>query len=399
MLNKIIPNSLLLLALTVLAMHKALAAPTLNGLSVHTELGKEQFIAALLVTNLSTSSRDILLSDEPEQIQVRVLADRLSSRSFKRMWIEGMAINASSSELSENAETMANFSNLLKIKLTAGDIFTIDRNRNVVIIYLNSVKLGELNNPAFFDLLLRTWIGPVPLSSQFRDGLLVAGDINGDLLARFDATVPSEERIASVRAAIDSQQERQEPKIASEQPKATLNPVAVAPAITSPGVVATVPVTPPDMAAADKPTQSTPAPTPRPTPKPTPKPTPTPTQVALLDADAVEEEEDDLDFTAESLLQQQLYIANLKRHTYKYLSYPKRALDRGWEGNVRLNITIDRGGKVQNIIVVEESEHKTLTKEAENAAKRASPFPEIPEGLRGDTFAFTLPVVFKIRSE
>ncbi|WP_018274232.1 TonB family protein [Teredinibacter turnerae] len=398
-----IPKSLILLAMLLLA-GKTLAAPALNGLSIHTELGKEQFIAALLVASPSTNGRDILINNEPKQIQVRIVAPRVSSRSFKRMWIEGMAINSSSSELSENAEAMARFSNLLKIKLMEGDIFTIDRGTDAVTIYLNSVKLGEINSVAFFDLLLRTLIGPVPLSSQFRDGLLVAGDIDAGLLARFDATVPTEDRIAAVKTAV-SNQEQPAPKVATEEPQVTLAPVAVAPAVTSPGVVATKPVVTPDLASAE-PAESTPtpapvtkpSPSPKPTPKPTVKPTPAPQQ-ALLDADAVEEEEDDLDFTAESLLQQQLYIAQLKRHTYKYLHYPKRALDRGWEGNVRLNITINRFGKVQDIIVVEESEYKTLTKEAEKAAERASPFPAMPEDLRGETFAFTLPVVFKIRSE
>lgn len=380
------------------------AAPVLNGLAVHSELGKEQFIAGLSVTTLSNSSRDILIVNEPKQIQVRVLIDRLSSRRFKRMWIEGMAINASSSELSEHAKHMAKFSNMLKMKLSAGDIFTIDRGSDQVNVYLNGVKLGDVPDVAFFDLLLRTWIGPVPLSSQFRDNLLVAGDIDNALLSRFDATFPSEDRIAEVEANVTNQ-EKSEPQVAAivETPEPAIDATIAAPALGA-GAIATAPkVAAPEVAAPGLPASTTtkPKPTPPPvaaaTPKPTPKPTAAPQQQALLDADALEEEED-LDFTAESLLEQQLYIAKLKRYSYNYLSYPRRALDRGWEGNVRLNITIDRTGKVLEVVVVEESEYKTLTKEAVNAANKASPFPAMPDGLRGETFAFTLPVVFKIRS-
>ena len=383
----------LFIVVALLFTSHSFADTLLNGIAIHSELGKDRFIAGLSTSSLSSDSREILLAAGDKQIQVRILASRLSARSFKRMWIEGMAINSSSAELTANAQNMADFSNMLKIKLIAGDIFTISRQGESVNVILNGTQLGEISSTVFFDLLLRTWIGPVPLSSNFRDDLLVAGNIDDALLSQFDSTLPSDERIAAVQNAVESQPEPVS-KVAAAAPAIDVVPdvgVPAPPAIAAPAAVG---------AAAAKPDIPAPAPQPvvqTPTPAPAkPKPTPVPVQQALLNTDLVEEEEDDFDFTAESLLGQQLYIAKLKKWTYKYIEYPRRALERSWQGNVRLSVTVDRSGAVQEVVVIEESKHSTLTKAAVKATKKASPFPGMPKEISGNSFTFTLPVVFKL---
>jgi len=92
-----------------------------------------------------------------------------------------------------------------------------------------------------------------------------------------------------------------------------------------------------------------------------------------------------------------MYIARLQKWTYQYLRYPQRAVSRGQEGNVRLKVSINRAGKVINIIVLEESEFNSLTNEARRAVKRASPFPAVPDSVPGDPYSFTLPIAFKLQ--
>ncbi|WP_075188353.1 TonB family protein [Teredinibacter haidensis] len=390
-------RSIKLSAIAVLLQVVALnvhAATSLNGLSIHSQLGKEQFIAALSVTSLSSSSSQILMAPEDKQIQVRILANRLSARSFKRMWIEGMAINASSAELTANAQYMADFSNMLKVKLIAGDIFTIRRKDDSVQVILNGIDLGEIQSSEFFNLLLRTWIGPVPLSSGFRDGLLVAGNVDSELLARFDATVPSDERIAAIQSVKSSQPAANTQIAAAAPAAAAIVTKPAAPTIVAPPALASpIATVKPEVQAPVVDEQEIVVATPVPVNK-TPAAEP---QQALLDADLLEEEEEDFDFTAESLLAQQLYIASLKKWSYRFLVYPKRALERGWQGHVRLNVTVDRTGEVQDVVVIEGSKFKVLTKAAEKAVMKASPFPPIPQDLKGETFSFTLPVVFQLK--
>lgn len=402
-------TGLLILSLLIFAF-RAHADPLLNGLAIHNELGQEQFIAGLFSSTLSKDAKTILLDKGEKRIQVRVVNRRISSRSFKRMWIEGIAINASSKELAEQSQNMATFSNMLKVKLVQGDIFTIDRSLDDVIVSLNGTKLGVINDPEFFDILLRTWIGPVPLSSDFRAALLTNGNLDPDTSARFNAIRPSEERIVALENFAKAKAEQQ----TEEKPNQTTPAAPVKVEVDKPKVAVALPPGP-DVASvaapkiapppAIEPVETKAAPKPDKPKKVVPTPTKPPKKVValaapqeeLLDESILEEEEDDIEFTAAGVLAQTLYISNLKRWTFKHINYPGRALERGWEGNVRLYITIARDGEVQDVVVTEPAPYKDLTKAAVKAVKKADPYPAMPEELPGDVFQFTLPIVFVLK--
>lgn len=379
------------------------AEPLLNGVATHAELGQEQFIAGLYSSTLSSKANVILTSPEEKAIEVRVLADRLSTRRFKRMWIEGMAINASPKELEEQAKNMATFSNLLRVKLRQGDVFTVRRTNSDTRVVMNGTQLGVIADPSFFDLLLRTWIGPVPLSSDFRTELLSEGVIKPGPLARFEETQPSEERrlaIAQALAGKDMLAQNDEETGGSEggadAPKIDLAKPSLPTA--GPGKIA---VAPPKVVTTPK---STPTPTPEPkatvaaTPKPTPTPAPkvavAPTQEEL--DESIFDDEDDFEFTAESLLKEQLYYTQLAKYTHKFLKYPQKAFERGREGNIRLRVTINRNGKVADVELLEEAKYSSLNREAKMAVKRASPYPPMPEEVGGDDYSFTFRIAFKV---
>lgn len=399
------------IALCVFGAHGLHAQPLLNGVATHAELGKEQFIAGLFTATLSDSSSTILSSQEEKRIQVRVLAPRLSSRRFRRMWIEGMAINASPSELEKHANDMADFSNMVKIKMIEGDIFSVDRSESGVTVAINGVALGEIEDPQFFDLLLRTWIGPVPLSSEFRDSLLTAGSIKPGPLTRFESTRPTDERIAAIEGAISA---KLGGASSSSQSSTNIPKVAVAAPVIKPQIAAPPQIQAPSQPENEKPKIALAAPeiddgieeaqpeleeAPEPTQEP--KPTPTPVKVVLapqeeaLDESIFDEEDDEV-FSAESLLKEQLYYSQLAKYTHKYIEYPQRAWDRGREGNIRLRVTIDRKGKVQKTELLEEARFKSLNKAARVAVKKASPYPSMPEEIRGEDYSFTFRIAFKI---
>ena len=390
MVHKLLVTRLLTFITAFTLSFGALAEPLLNGLAIHNEFGRQQFIGAFYADTLSDSYRDAILADENKRLEVRVLAERISSRGFKRMWIEGMAINAGNSELSKQAENMAAFSNMLKVSLRSGDIFSVSRS-NVVTVELNGVKLGEIDDPVFFDLLLRTWIGPVPLSSTFRSDLLKAGVINDEVLATFEATSPTPERIA----VIEQRQGGTATEESAEIEDKKTSVVSIAPPVGAPfgGTIAiNSPAPVNETPKAEKKEEDKPTPK-KETPPPRAKP-----PVQLVDSDdLLEEEEEDTEFTASSLLSEQLYISRLKRWLQPYVKYPRRALERDREGTTRLAVRIGRDGEVQSIQIVEESGHSILDKEAMQAIKRASPFPTMPDEVKGDSFSFTLPVIFIIQ--
>lgn len=387
----------------------AAAAPLLNGVAVHTELGKEQFIAGLYADSPTDDAATLLSSNQNKRIQVRVLADALSSRRFKRMWIEGIAINSSHADLQDNAQHMADFSNMLRVKLMQGDILTIDRDAQAgMTISLNGTSLGTIDDPQFFDLLLRTWIGSVPLSSSFRDNLLKSGAVATDLLTRFEATRPSDERIASVERAISaSKQEKLAQNAAQAKPELVADavpkePLIDAPQLEKPALAMAPPALGPEKPSIAAPAASKPAQKEAAKPAPAPKPAPAETQVAKASKKAETEEnifedEQEESFTAASLLSRQLYIGKVKSWAQRELKYPDRALRREWQGNVRLDITLDRKGNLVDVAVSEEAEYSVLTKEALRAVEEAAPFPPMPDDVAGNTFLFTMPVAFKLQ--
>jgi protein TonB len=360
-----------------------LAVEQLNGLSSHTELKKENFIAALYVTTLTSDAQVALQKSAPMHMEIRVLAPKLSKRRFNRMWIEGMAINSSGSTLTKQADNMVKFTRFFKNHLIAGDIIELRNTSDEgTLVVLNNVELGNINNSDFFYLLLRTWIGKVPLSSNFRAEILAGGDIDSDLQARFVGISPSDERQQQISAWLT--------------PKKRDAVAATTTAIVSTATISTTAPEPESMGTDPKIAAPEIA---APTLAFNSQPEVAKTGSTLTaGTDKSESEGDNVEvLTAESLLARQLYISTMLRHAYSYIKYPRKAVQSGWEGSVRLSVMVDREGKVKSILPIEETEYKSLNKAARKAIEKASPFPTMPVSIKGDDFEFSMPIVFRLK--
>lgn len=394
--------------------HKASAALDLNGIASHSEFGKDQYMAALYLEDLSADAKQILLSNQRKRMEIKVVADRLFSRKFKRQWIEGVAINAGNFDLKKHAQNLADFSNMLKIKLVKDDTLTIERTfRRGVEVAVNGVMLGTIEDVEFFDLILRSWIGPVPLSTDFKTDLLQAGSIEPDTLARFKNIRTTRERVAAlntglaaaataaVAAAAPPKPEQASPpaQIAASEPSGATSASSISEALatetetetTQQSAQTSSSAANSSTAIADTASDSSSAPA-------TETVATLPNQI-LQQEDVFDDEEDDFSYTAADLLSRQLYLSKLTRWTGSYIKYPKSALRRGNQGTVRVTIIINRKGDVTSANIIKESPYKSLNKEALKAIKRASPYPAMPDIITGDSFEFTLPVVFALRDE
>jgi TonB family protein len=385
---------LLLLALLNIA-GNVHAAPRLNGMALHVQLSEEQFIAALYTDTLSSDPRDLMLKEEDKAMELRILADNLFARRFQRMWIEGIAINAGTSEMEKNAEHLASFSNSLKIRMIRGDILRIERLNagNATKVYLNGQIIDTIPNARFFDLLLRTWLGPVPLSSNFKDALLAAGNVNEELADRFNRTAPSAARIAEINAALQSKPATEEsparPNSTTPSAVTSISPTTPGDAPATADIEGNAPAEPGEALADNTP----------PPKEPTPEPEQLVTEANLFQDDAIFEDGEDSEaysFTAENLLSEQIYIAKLTKWTGNFVSYPRGALRNQQQGTVRLTVTLARDGRVKDVQILEKSEYDTLNKAATRAVKSASPYPAVPDAINGEQFLFTVPVVFRL---
>ncbi|WP_439134238.1 TonB family protein [Pseudomaricurvus sp.] len=417
----------------------------LNGLANHKEFNKDQFIGALYTDTLSSDASTLLNNSGRKRMELRVTTKRLSSRRLNSMWIEGMAINNPPNLLSAQAEHMVTFTTFIKRSLRAGDVLEIRGDQSGTTVTLNDVQLGKIESPDFFNMVLRTWIGGVPLSSDFRDALLTGGKVDSELLATFESTSPSQGRRDAIAKWVQPTGELAADTAATSAKSNKPNPGITKPVLAAPSLVAPALIEKPTLAVAEpetaessitEPSATTkdepsttakpsttaesekaaepaaesiaqaPAETPASTPEPESEPAvakavpqPTPSEAALLEEEELfddEEEDSGPLLTAESLLSRQIYHSELLRWTYKHIRYPKRAATRGQEGSVRVAVVIDRQGKVKSVSEVEASKYSTLNREAMNAVDRAEPFPPIPDAVPGSEFAFSLPIHFKL---
>lgn len=363
------------------------AEPMLNGIGVHQELGREVFIGALFSESLSNDAETLMNNVQPMRMELKIVApEGLTTRRFSRMWIEGMAVNSRVEALTAQADNMVKFDGLFKGRFLKDDFISFTNNPGKgVDIAVNGVLLGNINDNAFFSMLLSTWIGKIPLSSDYRDSLLKVGDVDAGLRGRFVVISPTPARTAEVKAWNGPQVDVKVAEAASSK-SASSAKVDIAIAKTEKPKL--------DMPTIEKPVLDIPAPVTQ-TAQPASVRSAVASSAAAKPATVAALEEDEEDgpaLTAQSLLARQFYVSDAIKKIRSKTKYPQRALDRGQAGNIRVAIVIDREGNVLDTDVLESSKFELLNKEALEAIKRSAPFPTLPTEIAGARFEFTVPM-------
>ena len=419
----------------------------------YTEFNKPVFIGELHSLEGPVDTEILLTGSQPFEMRMLVEARSLSSRRFKKLWLEGVAINSPTNILQLVNKDLARFSNLFKGRLLSGDLFQARFTSNkATVIKLNGITLDTINNPNFGPILLSSWIGDVPLSSTIKDHI-AQSIIDPDANSRRGAQVYSKVRQATVQNWLDpapaiavvtaptiaavtapvvatvevkpaankesievesSQAKPAKPelKIATET-KSTLKPVAIPKpaAAPKPAVVPNVITKAPEatkVAAA----KTTPTPTVKATPIKVPavKPQPKPVEKAIVKAPAKteakpsiaeaafdeEEEETQVEETEEILALRQSYYQSLVTHLQNFKTIPYQAFQRRWTGEVRLYVVIDKTGNVLSQRFIKEDRRKVFNTQAQDALKRAAPFPPIPTTLQETEFSFSVPLQYRL---
>jgi len=362
----------------------ALAAdPMLNGMAIHVDLGKEQFIGALYSTPLSDNPDKLLANTQAMRMELKIVApDGVTTRRFSRWWIEGMAINNSTTLLTEQADNMVKFDGLFKGRFSPNDtIAFISEPGKGVNITINDVLLGNIASDKFFSMLLRTWIGKVPLSSDYKDGILKNGNVSAELKSRFDKIKPSKDRITEVagwskiKSAADLAAEKEKEKEAKEAAAKSSSSSSVDSAKQLAAQKA-------EQAKADTAKVEVAKPV-------TPKPAVTPT---------ANDDDEKPALTAQTLLARQFYVSDQLKKIYANVRYPKKALDKGQTGSVRLTVVINRQGNLIGASIAQASEFEILNEAALEAVNKTS-FTPIPDAVTGASFEFNAPLRFTLQQK
>lgn len=353
----------------------------LNGIAAQEQLRKEYYIGALYLEALSRDPAVISAQSSPKRMVLHVTADRWSPMQFAQHWNQMILINNGSGTLNANVMDVLNFTSAPKGDLVSGDELAIEFDRGASVVTLNGTTVVRTTSPNLFNMLLNTWVGARPPSSEFkRDILALPQDKAGaDLRARYDGIKANDTR-RKVTATWGSKEAEAAPAVAAA--------TALLPVTTTAAPVATKPKVEAPAAAEAKVAET----------KKAPATAPEKTIAAAPAAKAAEPQNDPAAAQQKRMQQQKLYAEysnQLRRLVIKNIVYPKRAVKQNREGLVVVKVSLTRRGAL-TATAVAQSADDLLDNAALEAINQSAPFPPITDDLEGAALDFLIPVVFKL---
>ena len=359
----------------------------LNGSSIYTDLGKDQFVASLFLETAQKEAHIIETMKSEKRMELRVL-NNYSMRRWVNMWMQSISINNSRETFSESAQQLIALMQAPKSAPQTGDIIEyISTPKGGTSMIFNGTELISGLSTDVFDLLLRTWIGAIPPSTSFKEELL-GTQINSRVQGLVSNTQPSNARIALVASWVAPAPAlaETEPTISKTKPKSDI-------AITKP----TIPVVVPEEQAPVQVELQAGSAASNSSADSAAKIAPTGESAIAEEAPANSEDDDIADFNVAEALAQRDYTPGVVQEIYKHISYPSRAVTKKQEGTVRIAVTIDRHGELVGLVTTQESGYASLDKAALRAVEKAAPFDALPEEMKTQLFELSIPITFRLQ--
>jgi len=382
----------------------------MNGSSVYSDLGKDQFAAALYLETQQQNPSIAHSMQGEKRMEVRVL-NNYSKRRWFNLWMQSISINNSRENFSESAQDLVTLMQAAKSAPQKGDLieYLSSPDKGTSMRFNGTELVADL--PAdVFGLLLNTWIGSIPPTTSFKDEIL-GKQRNPTAVELLETVTTDPKRVSLAASWILPPEPKAVAAVAKVKPKPAIKKTSKAKAATpaklqdTPAPVATKPITPVTAIAATSAVADT-------------KQGATKDQLtsdantsvskgddhietsdaaAGEDSEAVTDSEDEADFSIAEALAMRDYTPLVVQAIYKKISYPSRAIDRGFEGTVRMVIVVSQSGALEKVTVAQKSRHSILNKAAIKATERAAPFPALPAALNTDEFEITVPITFKLK--
>ncbi len=382
-----ISNCLVLLVLA-LSPQNARADLALNGIAMYEHLKEDQYYMSIYAERPSDQPDKLLDNTMRRRMEIHVTMPKLFVHGFVQNLVYSVSTNNSKEQVYKNAFQVIAFTDSLKGNLVKGDVLIIEYFPGKgTSLTLNAVELQTFPGEDFFNMLLRTWIGPVPPSSGAKADLLMGEkEKPRDLIVAFSNVKPSLQRIDEIKAwkvgggakanAVVDAAAAVKSSDASSLLKSSKAVSSVKPVVEKSAepvqkpeakLVAQIPVK--EVPKAEVETQA---------PQPVSEP------------DVKESEEVHETLTVASFLAKRDYLAALTEWVQKNVAYPVILTDETATDSINFDIVIDRNGAVKEVIPTNETKSSVLNKGALKAINQSTPFPKMPPGITGDTFSFSL---------
>jgi hypothetical protein len=147
----------------------------LNGAGLRTKVIFKVYAAGLYLTEKKNTVPDVLAVQGPRRVSITMLRE-VSSEDFGKAFMDGLKANTDNSERTKILPQTMKFGEVFaQIQaLKKGDQMLLDWTPGEgTQCYLNGKKIGELMpDVAFYNAVLRIWLGDKPVDSSLKPALL-----------------------------------------------------------------------------------------------------------------------------------------------------------------------------------------------------------------------------------
>jgi protein TonB len=396
----------------------------LFGISIHQEQLNDIYVGALFASENTTTTNQILDPANSKRMSLKFISS-YSSRKMARLWKQRIAMNNAKTDWRPMTKEIVQFAGIFKRAMQAGDELNIDfAPLSGTSVYLNRTLFLTIPNIDFYKLLLNVWIGSIPPTKAFKAGItgnnkgplneqlithyesiqpeigrFDADNIDKTLLAKADKPKPSTKSTTkkpskSKKAAANKKTTQtnktkpaSKPKTKKESEKVVnqlrndlevprIQVEVIKPKLKLDNLLKT------DTGSAKKQQSAVKEKVAK------KKPTPPTEKVAKLETP--EETFFDADLISGS------YSRELINSIRAVQSYPKKALAKGIQGEVTVQVKIDKNGELLENKIILRSGSRILDRAVLKMIRKAVPFPQIPNELKMNEFEFEVPLNFTL---
>ncbi len=147
----------------------------LNGAGIRYKTVIKVYTAALYLGRKAGTTEEVLAAPGAKRITITMLRD-IDANELGKLFTRGVEDNSPKSEMSQLIPGLLRMSGIFseQKQLKRGETFTIDWiPGSGTVISVKGVAQGEpIKEQAFFNALVRIWLGPSPADWQLKDALL-----------------------------------------------------------------------------------------------------------------------------------------------------------------------------------------------------------------------------------
>ena len=389
----------------------------INGLGEYREFNKPTLMIKLDLAVPTEDALEAVSMDVPKQLSFRMLEDR-SARRWSQIWIQNLSINSPPAVLTKQTDDLIRMTQAIPSTLLQGDLVEFERVANdLTLMIVDGVEVAEFQTPDFFEFLLSAFIGPVPPSSELKSSLLQAGDVNSEANTLFTSLGYSNERSNTVASWLKPIAPEPEPEpieiveetesseevadLAEGLQKQLLDEQEEAEEQANSSEISAIEVTEAELASEQVEGTVDTIEEDATDPIPESEVLAEPLEVAAMEVESevevAEEEDAPLLITADSLLAVQNYQREILLKIYENMEYPRSAQRRNQEGTLRVSIAVNKDGSLENIELLQQTEHESLNEAALAAVDDASPFNGLPESILDLPMTVEIPIQFRLQ--